>query len=418
MNAALLSIGDELLIGKTVNTNASWLGEQLSALGFVIHRVETISDDRHDIMTALTRLLDEDDVVLITGGLGPTNDDITKQVLCEFFNTELEFNQQAYDGMARYVKPRHQDINDKNMTQAMFPKAADFLPNPCGTASGMWFEKDGKIVISMPGVPFEMKAITLESVLPRLKEACHLPAVYHRHILVTDITESALAERIADWEAQLPDAIHLAYLPTPGLVKLRMTCIAADEDTAHALVAQEEQKLRPLIEQNIFGYDDETIEQNVGTLLSRFGESISTAESCTGGNIARMITRISGSSAYFRGGIVAYDNAVKIDELQVPAELIATHGVVSEPVVHAMASAVRRKFHTTYGVATSGIAGPTGGSEQKPVGMVCIAVASEKTVRTWTYYFGKDRERNVEKATHAALVQVQRLILEEHHEHI
>lgn len=414
MTVALLSIGDELLIGKTINTNASWLGEQLSAIGFDIHCVETISDNREQILSSLNRLIAENNVVIITGGLGPTNDDITKFVLCELFQTELEFNQQAYDGMARYVLARNQEINEKNLTQAQFPKKARFVPNPCGTASGMWFEKNGTIVVSLPGVPREMKAIMSESVIPWLKERFELPAIYHRHVLVSNIAESKLAEIIADWEEQLPSQIHLAYLPQPGIVKLRMSCTAETEEIAHSLVAIEEEKLSAIIKPYIWGYDDDTIEEVVGNLLLKYGETVATAESCTGGNISRMLTRISGSSTYYWGSIISYDTSVKIKELHVAPTDVEQYGVVSEQVVQTMATEVRKKIGTTYGVATSGIAGPMGGTTENPVGTVWIAVASEQNVVVQKFLFGTERETNIEKATVAALRMLQLLIEKEH----
>lgn len=414
MTVALLSIGDELLIGKTINTNASWLGEQLSAIGFDIHCVETISDNREQILSSLNRLIEETNVIIITGGLGPTNDDITKLVLCELFHTELEFNQQAYDGMARYVLARNQEINEKNLTQAQFPKKARFVPNPCGTASGMWFEKNGTIVVSLPGVPHEMKAIMSESVIPWLKERFDLPAIYHRHVLVSNIAESKLAEIIADWEAQLPSQIHLAYLPQPGIVKLRMSCTAETEEIAHSLVAIEEEKLCKIIKPYIWGYDNDTIEEVVGKLLLKYGETVSTAESCTGGNISRMLTRISGSSAYYWGSVISYDTSVKIKELHVNTSDVDKYSVVSEQVVRTMATEVRKKIGTTYGVATSGIAGPMGGTDENPVGTVWIAVASEQNVVAQKFLFGKERETNIEKATVAALRMLQLLVEKEH----
>lgn len=414
MNVSLISIGDELLIGKTINTNASWLGEHLSAIGFDISCVETISDSREAIMNSLARLVDESKVVIVTGGLGPTNDDITKHILCEFFHTELVYNQQAYDGMARYVLARNQEINENNVTQAQFPKSARLIPNPCGTASGMWFQQGQSVVVSLPGVPSEMKCMMTESVIPLLREMYELPAIVHRHINVAGIAESKLAEIIADWEAALPAQIHLAYLPSFGIVKLRMTCKATDTLTAHTLIKEQEEKLLPLIAQYVWGYDDETIEDVVGNLLVQYGETVSTAESCTGGNISAKLTRISGSSAYYWGSVISYDNSVKIRELQVSPTDIENYGVVSEAVVQTMASQVRRKIGTTYGVATSGIAGPTGGSKEKPVGTVWIAVASEKNVIAKRFQFGQEREENVAKAAFSALRMLQLLILQEH----
>lgn len=418
MNVALISIGDELLIGKTINTNAAWLGEHLSAIGFSMHRAETIGDERSKILKTLARLIAGNEVVVITGGLGPTNDDITKLVLCDFFETELEFNQQAYDGMARYVRDRNQEINEKNHTQAQFPKAARFIPNPCGTASGMWFEKNGHIVVSLPGVPYEMKEMMSQSVIPWLQEKFKLPVIFHRHIIVTNIAESKLAEMIGEWENQLPNEIHLAYLPVPGLVKLRMSCTAETQERAHELVAQEEQKLRAIINPYICAFDDETMEERVGALLLKYQATVSTAESCTGGNISGKITRIPGSSAYYWGSVISYDNSVKINQLNVNPKDIEQFGAVSEQVVKTMASEVRKKIATTYGIATSGIAGPSGGSIEKPVGTVWIAVASKCNIIAQKFLFEKNRERNIERATIAALVMLQSLILSEHGETI
>lgn len=418
MKFALLSIGDELLIGQTVNTNASWLGEHLSAIGCEIYCVETISDGREQILSSVSRLSKEADVVIITGGLGPTNDDITKKVLCEFFDTELEFNQQAYDGMARYVIARNQEINENNMTQAQFPKSARFVPNPCGTASGMWFERDKKIVISLPGVPHEMKEIMKKSVIPWLKESFALPTIVHRHIHVTNIAEAKLAELIADWEAQLPPQIHLAYLPSLGMVKLRLTCTAANEQVAQELLSKNEQSLRTIINPYIWGFDNETIEEIVGRLLLKYGETVATAESCTGGNISGRLTRISGSSAYYYGSVISYDNSVKIKELHVNPSDIENYGVVSEQVVRTMATEVRKKIGTTYGVSTSGVAGPTGGTDEKPVGTVWIAVSSEQNTIAHKFLFEQNRERNVERAVIAALIMLQRVIMQNHNESI
>ncbi|MCQ2608415.1 MAG: competence/damage-inducible protein A [Bacteroidales bacterium] len=413
MNVALLSIGDELLIGKTVNTNASWLGEHLSAIGFDISCVETISDNRESIVNSLARLSAESNVVIVTGGLGPTNDDITKLVLCEFFQTELVFNQQAYEGMVRYATARNQEVNAQNLTQAQFPKSARLVPNPCGTASGMWFEKDQHVVVSLPGVPSEMKRMMEESVIPWLRSMFDLPAIVHRHINVADIAESKLAEIIADWESALPSQVHLAYLPAAGVVKLRLSCKAENEQLARAIIAEQEEKLMPQISQYVWGYDDETIEEVVGNLLLSQGATVATAESCTGGTISAKLTRISGSSAYYWGSVISYDNSVKINELQVAPSDIENYGVVSEAVVRTMASQVRKKIGTTYGVATSGIAGPTGGSAEKPVGTVWIAVASDKNVVAKRFQFGTEREHNVEKAAFSALRMLQLLILQE-----
>lgn len=282
----------------------------------------------------------------------------------------------------------------------------------------MWFEKNGHIVVSLPGVPHEMKEIMSQSVIPWLQEKFKLPAIFHRHIIVTNIAESKLAEMIGEWENQLPKEIHLAYLPVPGLVKLRMSCTAETQERAHELVAKEEQKLRAIINPYICAFDDETMEERVGALLLKHHATVSTAESCTGGNISGKITRVPGSSAYYWGSVISYDNSVKINQLNVNPNDIEQFGVVSEQVVKTMASEVRKKIGTTYGVATSGVAGPSGGSEEKPVGTVWIAVASECNVVAQKFLFEKNRERNIERATIAALVMLQNLLLSEHGETI
>lgn len=410
MNVELISIGDELLFGKTINTNAAWLGEKLTMIGLQIKKVTTISDSKTAIYDAVSQAMTENSIVIVTGGLGPTNDDITKLVLCDFFNTELELHPEAYKNIEKFVLARKGEMNENNKNQALFPKNAKFIPNPCGTASGMWFEKDNSILISLPGVPFEMVSIMEESIIPLIQEKYTLPKIVHRHILCTGISEAKLAETISSWENQLPTKLKLAYLPSPGIVKLRLTCQEKSNEVANSIIAIEEEKLTKIIEQYIFGYDDDTFEKIIGQLLLKKQASISTAESCTGGNIARSIIQNSGSSAYFKGSIVAYDNSIKTKILQVPNTLIEKHGAVSKEVVESMAKNCRDLFQTNYAIATSGIAGPNGGTVEKPVGTVWIAIATPNKIISQMYNFGDHRERTITRSTIAAFHLLQKNI--------
>ena len=410
MNVEIISIGDELLIGSTINTNASWMGQQLSSIGFSIQRVSTISDQRQAIIASVTKAMKENSVVLITGGLGPTNDDITKHVLCELFETELVFNQDAYRNIEMFVRARNGEMNENNKGQAMLPQNALFIPNTCGTASGMWFHKNDCHVISMPGVPFEMTAMMHDFIIPKLIESFTLPAIVHRHILVTGISEAKLAEVIADWENNLPTQIKLAYLPSPGIVKLRLTCTVNNKELANTLITEEENKLHTIIGEYIFGYDSDTLETLVGKLLAKHNKSLATAESCTGGNISRTIVSVPGSSAYFKGSIVAYDNSIKTNILQIPEEILIKHGAVSKEVVELMATNCKKIFNTNYAIATSGIAGPSGGTVEKPVGTVWICVATPTNVLCNKFNFGEQRDRIITRSTIAALHMLQKNI--------
>lgn len=410
MLAEIISIGDELLIGSTINTNAAWIGERLSHIGFEIQRVTTISDSRQAIEQSVQRAMQENNLVLITGGLGPTNDDITKNVLCSMFNSTLQFHEQAYAAIETFLKSRNGTMNEHNKSQAMLPHNALIIPNTCGTASGMWFSKNKCEVISMPGVPFEMTAMMTNYILPRLTQVFELPHIEHHHILLTGIAEAQCAELIAPWENQLPPSVHLAYLPSPGVLKLRLTCTACNAEETHALIAAQETALLPYVREYIFAYDNETLEENIGKLLTAQGASVATAESCTGGAVAQSITSIAGCSTYFKGSVVAYANEVKQNILRVPQQILETHGAVSQQCVETMAQNCRTLFNTTYAIATSGIAGPGGGSAEKPVGTVWIAVATPTHVISQKFAFGDNRQRIVQRSVIAALRMVQQEI--------
>jgi len=413
MTVELISIGDELLIGRTINTNAAWLGENFSALGFTINRVSTISDSQEAIENSILTAIKDSKVVIVTGGLGPTKDDITKYTLCKMFDSDLLLHQEALKNVERFILDRGGEMNENNKNQALFPSKAEFIPNPCGTASGMWFTKNGSIIISLPGVPHEMKDMMEQTVFPRLTSIFTLPTILHEHVLVTGIPEAKLAEILEDWENNLPEQIKLAYLPSPGIVKLRLSCFTNTISEAKEISKAEIEKLKIILGDSIYGYGITSFEEIVGSLLLEQGLTISTAESCTGGKIASMLTSISGSSAYFVGATVAYSNNVKVNELLVQPKIIEKQGAVSKEVVEAMAKGCRGKYQTDVAIATSGIAGPTGGTDEKPVGTVWIAVATKDTLVSQVFQFGNNRERTVLRSCIAALNMTRKLITNE-----
>jgi len=412
MKVEIISIGDELLIGRTINTNAAWIGEQLSLLGFFINRVTTISDTEEAITQSVTQACSENNVVIITGGLGPTNDDITKLVLGKLFDSRLSIHSEAFKNIEKFVSSRGGEMNQLNKDQALFPEKADFIPNYNGTASGMWFSRGNCILVSLPGVPHEMKDMMKDTVIPKLRTEFTLPVIVHEHVLLSGIAEAKLAEIIAPWEDSLPDEIKLAYLPSPGLIKLRLTCVTNSHEQAQQQISQAISDLKPYVNEHIFGYGLQTMEEIVGNMLHDNNATISTAESCTGGNIAHILTLIPGSSRYFKGSIVAYDNSIKINELHVSESTITSHGAVSKEVVEIMAQECRKKFNTTYAISTSGIAGPTGGTEKKPVGTVWIGIADSTNTYSYTFNFGNDRERVITRTSITALNFIRKLLIQ------
>ena len=396
-----ISIGDELLIGQVINTNAAWLGDHLSASGFQLDSSLTIGDSEKAILDAFNACMDAD-LVLVTGGLGPTADDITKPTVCKFFDTELEFCQEAYDNVVALFKRRGFQMSERNRGQAMLPKACEYIPNTYGTAPCMWLEKKGVAFAFMPGVPFEMKGIFTDELLPRIKQRFHAVPYEKRVIMTTGIGESFLADKIKDWEEALPDFLSLAYLPQHGMVRLRLSGRHEDAGLLHATLDDQVEKLTRLISEYIFAMQDQPIERTVFDLLINKGRTFALAESCTGGNIAHVITLIPGSSKVFKGAAVTYANATKTKVLGVPSEMIEKCGVVSQDVVESMAKGVRNLMDADYGVATTGIAGPSGGTDENPVGTVWIGVASVSGVVSKCFNFGKDRENIINRATIAA----------------
>lgn len=396
-----ISIGDELLIGQVINTNAAWLGEHLSEAGFQLESTLTVGDSEKAILDAFNACMDAD-LVLVTGGLGPTADDITKPTVCKFFDTELEFCQAAYDNVVSLFKRRGFQMSERNRSQAMLPKSCQYIPNTYGTAPCMWLEKNGVVFAFMPGVPFEMKGIFTDELLPRIKERFHSVPYEKRVIMTTGIGESFLADRIKDWEDALPEFLSLAYLPQYGMVRLRLSGRHEDARMLHETLDCEVSKLVALIPEYIFAMQDQPIERTVFDLLNSNGMTFASAESCTGGNIAHVITLIPGSSEVFKGTAVTYATPMKTKMLGVPPETIKEFGVVSQEVVETMATGVRNLMEVDFGVATTGVAGPSGGTEENPVGTVWIGVASAKGVVSKRFNFGKDRENVINRATIAA----------------
>lgn len=405
-----ISIGDELLIGQVINTNAAWLGEQLAAHGFQLDSTLTIGDSEKAILDAFNACMDAD-LVLVTGGLGPTADDITKPTVCKFFGTELEFCQEAYDNIVALFNRRGFQMSERNRGQAMLPKAGQYIPNSYGTAPCMWLEKDGTVFVFMPGVPFEMKGIFSDELLPRFKERFHAVPYEKRVVMTTGIGESFLADKIKEWEENLPDFLSLAYLPQYGMVRLRLSGRHENAELLHATLDKETEKLTALISDYIFSMEDKPIERVVFDLLINKGMTFASAESCTGGNIAHVITLIPGSSEIFKGTAVTYATPMKTKVLGVPAETIENHGVVSQPVVEAMAKGIRDLMEADFGVATTGVAGPGGGTEENPVGTVWIGVASAHGVVSKRFNFGKDRENVINRATIAAYEMLRQQII-------
>ncbi len=404
MKAEIINIGDELLVGQVVNTNASWMAEQFKLSGIEIVQITAISDNYVHIFSALDAAKTRADIIVMTGGLGPTNDDITKEALCRYFNTELKFNEEAFEQVKELFRLRGFKVTEINKRQAELPANCTPLKNPHGTAAGMWFENDGKIIVSIPGVPFEMKALVSEQIIPRMLKKFNPGIIISKTILTQGIGESALAEIIQDWENALPKQFKLAYLPQPGIVRLRLTIKGESRDKLQIELDDQLQKLHELIPNLIFGYDDDTLEKVVLESLIEKGKTISFAESCTGGYLSHLITSIGGSSESFMGSVIAYDNRIKEDILGVSVESLIKYGAVSEQVAKEMALGIKSVLKTDYAVSVSGIAGPGGGTDEKPVGLTWIAVATpENKVVVKKYLFGEHRGRNIRKATVTAL---------------
>ena len=413
MRAVIITIGNELLIGQVQDTNSGWIAGQLANLGITVTKSLSVPDTDIGIREALSAVEGATDLVIMTGGLGPTSDDITRQVLTAYFETEPVFNEAVFEDIRSFLERRGRtDVSPSNRAQAYVPRGATVLRNPIGTAPGTWVERGSTVFVSLPGVPFEMKELMNSSVLPLVRRRFSLPSVHRRTVLVHGIPEADLADHIADWESGLKN-IELAYLPSPGQVRLRLTAADENREAATQRIQLACEGLSALLKDEIFGYDDDTMEAVVGSLLRKKGATAATAESCTGGAIAARITRISGASDYFKGGVVAYANEIKTGVLGVPREIIDTRGAVSRETVEAMAQGARRLMETDYAVAVSGIAGPSGGTPEKPVGTVWIAAASNTRTVSERFRFGERRDTNIDRTVISALNMLRKLLIEE-----
>lgn len=408
--AEVITIGDEILYGQITDTNTQWISAEIDKVGIKTIRKTSIGDQESQILGILEEGFLRADILLMTGGLGPTKDDITKKTIAKYFNDTLEINKDAEAFVKDFFEKRGRPFTEINRQQAALPTQCTYLPNITGTAPGMWFEHNGKILVSMPGVPVEMKYLIEHEVIPRLKAFFELPVIEHHIISTIGIGESFLAETIEEWEDQLPEHIRLAYLPSFSQVRLRLTGFGDDRKIIQEQIRIEAEKVKPLIASYIFSESNQTIAEAVGELLKSKNATLGVAESCTGGNIAHMITLIPGSSAFFLGGVVSYSNDAKMNVLKVKQETLTNFGAVSEQTVKQMAEGVRITMGSTYGIATSGIAGPDGGTGDKPVGTVWIAVSDGKTTEARLLKLGKQREVNIEYSSVAALNLLRRFI--------
>ncbi len=410
--AAIITIGDELLIGQTIDTNSAWIAQQLNAMGIDVTRRVAVGDER----SAITRALDEESahasLILITGGLGPTADDITKPLLNEYFGGTMVVDERVLAHVKDIFTKRNRPFLERNMKQAEVPDVCTVLFNSMGTAPGMWFEKDDKVYISMPGVPFEMMNIMTEEALPRIRERFVSDALLHRTLVTAGEGESFIADKIQDLEEALPSHIKIAYLPDAGMVRLRLTGRSNNSDALATELKTRQQALAERLGNIVIAHDDLTMEQVLGHALAEKGKTVGLAESCTGGYIGHLLTQVSGSSRYFNGSIVCYSNDVKQNVVGVPAETITQNGAVSEQTVTAMAQGAVRVLNSDYALAVSGVLGPDGGTDRAPVGTVWMAVASQDTVKAKQFRFFYDRQRNKEQAAKMGMLMLWRFVQE------
>ncbi|WP_286925072.1 competence/damage-inducible protein A [Flavobacterium sp. UBA4197] len=413
MKASIVTIGDEILIGQVVDTNSSFIAKALEKIGVKVHEMQSVSDDRQHILQTLSQLEKNVDIVIITGGLGPTKDDITKKTLCEYFGDELVVDQNVLAHVVDIIERAfNRPASQINKDQALVLSKSTVLFNKVGTAPGTWMERNETVFISLPGVPYEMKYLMENEVIPRLITRFKRPYIVHKTILTYGVGESLLAERIEHWEDNLPEFIKLAYLPSPGRVRLRLSASGLDEFLLHREIKSQIEKLELIIKNDIVGYDDEeTLEVVLGKLLTERNLTIGTAESCTGGSVAATLTSVAGSSAYFKGGIVSYATEAKINLLGIPSEVIEKHSVVSEAVALEMAVRVQKILNVDYAIATTGNAGPAKGESDANVGTVFIGIATPEGVYAEEFNFGQPREKVVDRAVNKALEKIYKEIL-------
>lgn len=412
MHAEIITIGDEILIGQIVDTNSKWIAEELNRIGVSVYQITSVQDDKQHILKALKEAESNADIVIITGGLGPTKDDITKHTLAEYFDSDLEINDAIVTHIKALFKRANYRFTELNRLQALVPVKCTPLQNNYGTAPGMWFDDKEKVVVSLPGVPVEMKGLMAEEVLPRIKDKYQLPYIIHKTVITQGMGESAVAEKIEVWEDALPSFIRLAYLPSFGKVRLRLSAKGSDKKELEKHLDKELLKLNNLIGDIILGMeDDNLLEVSIGNLLTEKKLTVSTAESCTGGALAKQLTSVPGASNYFVGSVVSYKAAVKISELNVNPGTIETHSVVSNEVAKEMALGIQKKLKTSYGIGITGNAGPTTDDTDKTVGVVCIAIATPIKVYSEEFYFGKPRQKVIERATNKALEMLRKEII-------
>ena len=409
--ASIITIGDELLIGQVVDTNSAWMAQELNKWGIRVKRRVAVGDVWDETWQALDEEKKQTDIILITGGLGPTADDITKPLLCKYFNGSMIVDEGARQNVINIFTRLNRPMIERNLKQAEVPDVCTVIPNKRGTAPGMWFEKDGKVFVSMPGVPHEMKGMMETDVIPMLLGKFRFPAIIHRTLLTAGVGESFLAEHIKDFEASLPEHIRLAYLPNYGMVRLRLTATGAEKEQTERDVQTRFETLQSLVKEYMVTNEDEPIEKTTGRILEANNKTMCTAESCTGGYIAHLITSIPGSSAFYKGSVVSYANEIKKDLLGVEAETLQKVGAVSEEVVIQMAKGALAAMKTDYAIAVSGIMGPDGGSAEKPVGTVWVAIGSNQKVEAHKLSFRFDRMRNIQLTTANALNLLRKFIL-------
>ncbi len=410
MQAEIIAIGDEILIGQTVDTNSTFIATHLNLNGIKVRQKRVIADEADAITQALDHIHSDTRLVFMTGGLGPTKDDITKKTLARYFGGEMVFHPEIFENIKRLFASFNRVPSEANRGQAYLPSSCEPIVNEVGTASGMHFERNGVHYFSTPGVPYETEHLVKDKIMPWVLEKLQKGKVVHRTILTQGVPESELAERIKDWEDALPMSVRLAYLPSPGIVRLRLSSYDDDPDAARKLIDHQIEALREILGEIVFGREAQTLEEVVGLTLKEGGYTLSMAESCTGGYIAHLITSVAGSSAYFQGGVVSYANYIKEQQLGVSAISLEKHGAVSKEVVEQMALGVKERFQTDFSIATSGVAGPGGGSDEKPVGTIWIAIASPEGVKSKQFRFGNHRKRNIHKTALMALDLLRREI--------
>lgn len=411
MTASIITVGDEILIGQIVDTNSAWIAEKLNLAGIAIRKIISVGDEREEIHNALAECMEQDKLVLMTGGLGPTKDDISKKIIADFLGVDMVFSEPSWEHIQKFFEKLGRTPTRAHREQCYMPDTAELLYNKLGTAPGMWFEKEGTVLVSMPGVPYEMKYILEKGVMPRLHEAFQTWVIEHRTILTAGQGESWIAERLEEFEDQLPGHIKLAYLPNLARVRLRLSARGQDREKLRAELDEQVGKLKTIIGDLIYGYEKDQLEEVVGKMLKERGLTLATAESCTGGYVAHLITSIAGSSDYFLGSVIAYANEVKQKQLGVRRQTLNEQGAVSEATVREMVSGLLEHIPADIGISISGIAGPGGGSPEKPVGTIWLAVSNGKRTETCKLQLGKDRLLNIQYTGISALNIVRKFLL-------